>query len=89
MILGFIKIVFYALMAFIIYQFIRFFQTVNKIRKTPRSQKLPSGAMVKDDICNTYLPKEDAIKETSEGKEYYFCSQECRKKFLENKKNRG
>jgi YHS domain-containing protein len=86
MIQGFVKIIFYALLAFIIYQTIRFFQTVNKVRRTHRSQNRPSGVMVKDDICNTYLPKDDAIKETSEGKEYYFCSQECRKKFVESKK---
>jgi len=42
--------------------------------------------MIKDEICNTYLPKEDAVKEIHEGKEYFFCSQECRRKFLESKK---
>jgi YHS domain-containing protein len=86
MIQGFIKIIFYAIIAFIIYQAIRFYQALNRARKIPRSQKKASGIMVKDDICNTYLPKEDSIKEISEGKEYHFCSQECRKKFLENKK---
>jgi len=43
--------------------------------------------MVKDEICNTYLPKEDAIKEVYQGKEYYFCSNECRQKFLEQKRS--
>lgn len=42
--------------------------------------------MVKDEICNTYLPKEDAIKEIYQGKELYFCSKECQQKFLESKK---
>jgi YHS domain-containing protein len=43
--------------------------------------------MVKDEMCNTYLPQEDAIKEIYEGKEYYFCSKECKKKYLEQSKN--
>jgi YHS domain-containing protein len=43
--------------------------------------------MVKDEVCNTYLPKEDAIRENIGGKEYFFCSKECRQKFLEQKKN--
>jgi YHS domain-containing protein len=43
--------------------------------------------MVKDEFCNTYLPKEDAIREVNKGKEYYFCSQKCRQKFLEQKKS--
>lgn len=44
--------------------------------------------MVKDEMCNTYLPQEDAIKEIYEGKEYYFCSKECKQKFLEQNKNK-
>jgi YHS domain-containing protein len=44
--------------------------------------------MVKDETCNTYLPREEAILEKVEGKEYYFCSQECRKKFLEQVRTR-
>jgi YHS domain-containing protein len=42
--------------------------------------------MVKDEMCNTYLPKEDALKANYAGKDYYFCSKECRQKFLEQKK---
>lgn len=42
--------------------------------------------MVKDEMCNTYLPEEDAIKEKYNGKMHYFCSEECRKKFLQSRK---
>jgi len=42
--------------------------------------------MVKDETCNTYLPREEAILEHADGKDYYFCSQECRQKFLGQKK---
>jgi len=87
MITGIFKIILYAFLAYIFYLLIRFFQAVNKKsrfqRRTPKS---PSGIMVKDVTCNTYLPKEDTIKEVYEGKEYYFCSNECRRKFLEQKK---
>ena len=41
--------------------------------------------MVKDEICNTYLPKEEAIAAKFDGKEYFFCSKECHQKFLEQK----
>jgi YHS domain-containing protein len=39
--------------------------------------------MVKDEICNTYIPKEEAIREVRNGREHFFCSRECRKKFLQ------
>jgi YHS domain-containing protein len=44
--------------------------------------------MVKDEVCNTYLPRDEAILEKTNGEEHYFCSQECRRKFLEQRKNR-
>lgn len=83
MLQAFIKIVFYAFIAFIVYQLIHFFRAINRISKSRRSQNRPSGQMVKDEACNTYLPKEDAIREIIKGKEHYFCSKECRQKFLE------
>ena len=39
--------------------------------------------MVKDEICDVYLPKDEAIKTIYQGKEYYFCSEKCKQKFLE------
>ncbi|MDH4218547.1 MAG: YHS domain-containing protein [Candidatus Aminicenantes bacterium] len=86
MLQGFLRIVLYALLAYIIYKFIRLYQYFSKRSRAPRQPRQISGMMVKDDMCNTYLPKEDAIKEIVEGKEYYFCSKECRQKFLEERK---
>ena len=82
----FFKIILYAFLAYIVYWLYRFFKALNQGRKTPKAVKRPSGIMVKDEICNTYLPKEDAYKEVYAGKDYYFCSPECRQKFLEQKK---
>lgn len=86
MLQGFLRIIFYALLAYIVYKFIRLYQKLSQKRFSPPQSKQSSGLMVKDEICNTYLPKEDAIKELKEGKEYFFCSKECRQKFLESNK---
>ena len=86
MLSGFLRIVLYALLAYIIYKFIRLYQHLSKKSRIPRQPKQISGIMVKDEVCNTYLPKEDAIREIVSGKEYFFCSKDCRKKFLEEKK---
>jgi uncharacterized protein len=87
MIVGILKIILYSILAYIIFLVFRFFRALNKASKPPRDSKRASGIMVKDEICNTYLPKEDAIREVYKGKEYYFCSKECRQKFLEQKKS--
>ncbi|MFH1077475.1 MAG: YHS domain-containing protein [Pseudomonadota bacterium] len=38
--------------------------------------------MVKDPYCNAYFPKRNAVKASIEGKEYLFCSEECKEKFI-------
>jgi len=87
MLSGFFKVIFYSFLIYLIYLLIRFFKTISSIKKTQHTSKRLSGTMVKDEYCNTYLPKEEAIREVIEGKEYFFCSKECRKKFLEKKKS--
>lgn len=82
-----IKIILYALLAYMIYLLIRFFRSLSRIKRTIQPSRPASGFMVKDEMCSTYLPKEDAIKEIYQGREYYFCSKECRQKFLEQKKS--
>ncbi len=39
--------------------------------------------LVKDPVCGVYCPKKEAIAIRVNGKIYYFCSTECRDKFLE------
>jgi YHS domain-containing protein len=83
-----VKIILYAFLIYVIYLLIRFFRTLSKVKKSAPPPKPVSDLMVKDQMCNTYLPKEEAIKEIYQGKEYYFCSDACRHKFLEQKKTR-
>jgi len=87
MFVGIIKVILYAFLAYTIFLIFRFFRALNKASKPQRTSKRVSGTMVKDEFCDTYLPKEDAIREVYKGKEYYFCSSECRQKFLEQKKS--
>ena len=36
--------------------------------------------LVRDRVCNTFLPRERAIRWMTEGGEEYFCSEKCRKR---------
>jgi uncharacterized protein len=86
--IGLMRIIFYVFVGYLVLQIIRFFQTVNRRVKSPppQSTKSLSGLMVQDNVCKTYLPKDEAIKQIHEGQEYFFCSKECQRKFLETKK---
>jgi YHS domain-containing protein len=83
---GLFKVIFYAMIAYLIYIVVKTYQSLKRTKKPPQKPSSKPGIMVKDQVCNTYLPKEDAIKEIHKGKEYYFCSEECRNKFLESRK---
>jgi YHS domain-containing protein len=83
---GLLRVILYALLAYIVYTFIRAFQKLGQKSRSPRQSKRNTSLMVKDEVCSIYLPQEDAIKEIREGKEYFFCSKECRQKFLESNK---
>lgn len=39
------------------------------------------GEMVKDPYCETYIPKDSAIRARMGGRDHYFCSKECLRKF--------
>jgi uncharacterized protein len=37
--------------------------------------------MVRDPVCETYIPKRQAIRRVIDGKEFFFCSKECADRF--------
>jgi uncharacterized protein len=39
--------------------------------------------MIKDPYCEIYFPKKDGVHLRINGKDLYFCSKECRDKFIE------
>ena len=43
--------------------------------------------LVKDPSCGVYIPKKDANTVRIGGKRYFFCSRECKEKFLKKRNN--
>jgi YHS domain-containing protein len=41
------------------------------------------NVMVKDPYCNIYFARRDGVHLSLKGKDVYFCSTECKEKFLE------
>jgi len=41
-----------------------------------------SGELVRDRVCNTFLPRERAIGLTRSGETHFFCSEDCRTRFI-------
>ena len=63
---------------------------MNKSRKEDKKQreetvrKAAAGELIKDQICGTYVSLENSITVRDGEIVHYFCSYDCRDKFLKN-----
>ena len=63
------------------------------LKKLPEDRSPVSGGtsseiddvMVKDPYCQVYFPKRKGIQLKVKGEDLYFCSPECKDKFIESK----
>ncbi len=49
--------------------------------KRGRDEEKVIDEMVQDPSCQTYIPRREAIRKVVQGREYFFCSKECARKF--------
>jgi uncharacterized protein len=79
--MGFFRLVLFLFLAYVAFLFVRIYLGLKRAARRPRqAPRQVRGEMVKDDICNTYIPREEALTEVRDGAERYFCSEECRRK---------
>ena len=80
-----IKVAIVALVCYVLY---RLFMNDNKKKAEKDAEKkkkrIESGEMVKDPVCGTYVEKDSAITVRNGEQTLYFCSYECRKKYIES-----
>jgi len=82
MVAAFLRFVLFALVAYVVFLFLRIYLGLKRRRTQPRTQqpREVQGVMVKDEICGTYIPRDEALREVRDGVEHFFCSEECRRK---------
>ena len=50
--------------------------------QTRQAPKMPEpDVLVQDPVCQTFIPRQEALKLTKDGQEYFFCSEGCLKRF--------
>jgi YHS domain-containing protein len=73
------------------YLFYRAFKSWFLLHAGPQKESIEKAApeaedvMVKDPVCEVYVPKREAVHIQFEGNDLYFCSDLCRNHFLEKK----
>ncbi|TKJ36082.1 hypothetical protein CEE39_00090 [bacterium (candidate division B38) B3_B38] len=55
-----------------------------KGRSSGGKRVIDAGDMVKDPVCNTYIPAGNSIVENIGGQTFHFCSPQCRDKFIKS-----
>jgi hypothetical protein len=51
----------------------------------PGGATADQGPMVRDRVCNTFLPRSRALRLEDGSEEHFFCSETCRDRFLAEK----
>ncbi len=51
-------------------------------RPPASSPNVIAGQMEKDPVCGVYIDKQTALHSDRKGETFYFCSEQCQKKFL-------
>jgi YHS domain-containing protein len=83
MVTAFLRLVLLAFLAYVAFLFVRIYLGLKRAGTRTRPPGRVQGVMVKDEICGTYIPREEALTERRDGAEHFFCSEECRQKFIE------
>jgi len=63
--------------------FLSSFRSNSSRRSTPQPPPVASGGELKrDPVCGTYVSAGTSVNRTIDGKVVYFCSNECREKYV-------
>ena len=69
-------------LAFVIGWLLRRLFTPTRAVGSAPGETVPVKSMVRDRICNTFVPREGALSADMEGERHFFCSERCRQAFL-------
>ncbi len=78
---------FFLFLIFLIRAAIRYFSPGGPKTQAPppspsnQSSKVISGQMEKDPVCGMYIDKTSSLHSEKKGQTFYFCSDDCQKKF--------
>ncbi len=51
-------------------------------KQNPKNFRRKEETLVQDPVCKCYVPQSQAVAVEFKGQKVFFCSEECRKKFL-------
>jgi YHS domain-containing protein len=71
-------------LAWLFQRLMGYFLGASKSRRAKENSAAPSSHMVKDPVCGMYMDSRLAVRLDGKNEEFYFCSEECKQKYLNN-----
>jgi YHS domain-containing protein len=79
-----------ALVVVLYYLLKGFFRSASEEMQTPGARpdtgRAEGRELVKDPYCQTYIPMNVALRTRIEGEDHFFCSEECMKRYVSERK---
>jgi uncharacterized protein len=82
------RVLVFIIILYLAYRAVKYWMITNVIpgpKSSTGSEKQIDDIMVKDPVCEVYFPKRSGISVNIDGKTLYFCSEECKNKYLAQK----
>ena len=75
-----LRLILFGILAYLLYRIVKgVFSPKAKI--TRGSAQRIVDEMVQDPFCGTYVPRRESVRQVIQGKELFFCSDECAGKY--------
>jgi len=82
------KLLIIIIILYLAYRAFKYWMLTNIIpgpKASTGSERQIDDIMIKDPVCEVYFPKRSGISLSIEGETLYFCSEECKDKYLSKK----
>ena len=84
------KLIWYLILGYLIYWLVKkVAQSLGLWPQAPRplEKNREPDVLVQDPVCQTFIPRREALKVEKDGKVYFFCSEGCLKRFRRSGSN--
>lgn len=84
-----IRFIIFLVLIYLLYRIIKYFRMAKAVKMNNcqfKSKPAVGEDLVEDPACHTYIPVSQAYPKEIAGKNFYFCSKECRDGYILGKK---
>jgi YHS domain-containing protein len=82
------RLILFILLLLLLYTSLHYLIKEISLQRKRLNRESEPEELAQDPYCQTYIPKRTAVRKRVAGRGYYFCSKECVRKFLDEKKSK-